>query len=462
MFTNPKVASIWRVVRVVKTTMGLTMGLYIFTYGALYYDKFGGAADSKNALLLTAILYMIVQGATVLLEVPTGAIGDAIGRVNTVLWSMSFRLFFFIGLAFLTLFSNVAIAFTIGVVASILFAFSYTFFSGTFTAWVVDSLREADPDIGYEHILSRGYTYEFTTQIIGAIIAIGSYHYGVVHLSFLLGVLICLACIIFCRGEMKEVKNLQFIDYKGINAVDIGRRMAEIIVVGARVCRRTSAVLWLILIWASFLFLINVVDYLWPVYLREGFKISNQTAYWMVTAVIVLLMETAGSHSLTWLTSRWGRRNHQKTHNNTLRRWMAASTLFSAMAIIALGYVTWRNGSFSIMIFAIAVLGIEFSYGFVAPCYETLINNYIPEDHAQERATIMSLGSMVRSVFAIFLIIFAAGKSGATTTVGWIIPATLLLVITLVGSQLIKRYQKAKEIEEPVVPQGFIEYTEAE
>ncbi|MBI4237462.1 MAG: hypothetical protein HY696_03460 [Deltaproteobacteria bacterium] len=89
-----------------------------------------------------------------LLEVPTGAIGDAIGRKRTVLWSLLCRTGFFLCLAITTVAPNIVAAFCIAMLANIAFAFCYTFFSGAFTAWCVDSLRQKAPEIGYEHILS--------------------------------------------------------------------------------------------------------------------------------------------------------------------------------------------------------------------------------------------------------------------------------------------------------------------
>lgn len=441
MFDQPAIKKIWNVVRVVKITMGFTFGLYLFTYGPYFYEKFGGNASAQSAILLTSIILALRQGLVALLEVPTGAVGDTIGRVNTVIWSLTCRMFFFLGLSLLAIFVSIPIAFTVAVIASIAFAFAYTFYSGTFTAWCVDSIREADSDIGYEHILSRGYTYEFTFQIFGAIIGIVCYHFGLIYIAFLLAALICLAAATFCRGEMEEVKSIQFLDRKKITASDVISRMGEIIAVGLKICRQSKAITWLIIIFASYMFLLNIVDYLWPVHLKASITGPSQTPYWIGMAVFVLFMNIAGSYSIALMSKHWKRKNGSKTHNKTLRRWFICTCLLSALPIIALGLITLKGVNVFVFFLA-AVLAVEYSYGLIAPCYETLMNNYIPEENSGERATIMSWGSVVKSLIILVFAIPAGGGSGAGTMIGWMVPGFILLASAILGNFYIKRHEQ--------------------
>ena len=446
MINQPSIRTIWNVVRVVKITMGLTFGLYLFTYGPYFYDKFGGDGSFRTAILLTSILLAVRQGLIALLEVPTGAVGDAVGRVNTVILSLTFRLLFFVGLAALALFNALPVTITIAVAVSIFFSLAYTFYSGTFTAWCVDSVRERAPDIGYEQILARGYTYEFVSQIFGAIIGIACYHFELSYLAFLLAAFVCLTCVVYCRGAMDEVKSIKFLNRNVLNISETAGRMREIISVGMRTCRRSTLIFWLILCFASYMFLVNVVDYLWPVYLTTTLSGNMQTPCWMGMAILIFVMCMAGSHTLTLLSARWKRRNGPETYNAALRRWFICGCFLSALPIVITGLLT-KYGVNAFYGFIFAVLAVSYCYGLLAPCYEILLNKYIPDENSGERATIMSWGSMVKGLLVLALAIPAGGRSGAATIIGWVIPGLLLLFASIITNYYLKRGE-AKYLEE--------------
>lgn len=450
---SPEVRQIWRVAKVVQSVMGFTMGLYLFIHGPLFYEKLALVGEPKLAMTLTALLLGILSVLIAFLEVPTGAIGDAIGRKWTVVSSLFCRMFFFVFLTFIPLVSSVNLIISFGVLAHLAMAFAYTFYSGTFTAWCVDSLREKAPNIGYEHLLSRAYTYNFLAQIFGGVISVLFYVWHVPYVGFLLGAISCAGCIAFCLGDMEEVKNLKFLEYKKVSFSIITKRVGEILGVGSQVFRQSSVILSLVLVFACYMFVVNIVDYLWPVYLRSRIPADLQTPYWIGLVVAILLVSAAGSHALTLWTRRWQKNNNTKTHNVVLRRWLIGTCLFASLPVLLLSYLTGQ-GLDNFWFFALAVLMVEFAYGVIAPCYETLINNYIPDNHAQERATIMSFGSLVRGLLIMFLVIPAGGASGGKTTVGWALPAFLLLAAALVGNFVLKRAQrKIPEVAEPLSTQ---------
>jgi len=426
---------------VVQGVMGFTMGLYVFTYGPLFYEKFSEVSNPKLGMTLTTLWFAIMTALITFLEVPTGAIGDAIGRKWTVVWSFVCRMMFFILMAFVSFSGSVSIALTLGVLSAVFFAFAYTFFSGTFTAWCVDSLREKAPDIGYEHLLSRAYTCNFLAQIIGGILGVLFYVWHIPYVGFLIGAASCMACVAFCLGDMDEVKNLQFVEYRKVSVAVVTKRVGEILGVGFQVFSKSSVILSLTLIFASYMFVLNIVDYLWPVYLRIRVPTDMQTSSWLGLVVSTLLVSLLGSHILTIWTRRWHKKNGARTHNATLRRWFVATSLFAAIPILTLSWLTAR-GLDTFWFFALAILPVEYAYGVIAPCYETLVNNYIPEEHSQQRATIMSFGSLLRSLLVMLLAIPAGGASGAKTTIGWAIPAFLLLASAVIGNFVLKKAQK--------------------
>lgn len=437
---SSEVRQIWRVVKVVQMTMGFTMGLYIFTFGPYLYESFGGKFDAKNAMLLTTIWLAVQCGCIAVLEIPTGAIGDVLGRKKTVLWSLICRMFFFVFMALVTISNIIPLAFSLALFAAVSFSFAYTFYSGSFTAWVVDSLRKSAPDLGYEHILSRGFTYNFLTQIFGAMIGIACYINGFAYVSFLLGALACIPCLTVCAAEMKE-DYAEFLSTKKVTLSAMTRRMGEIIGLGFQTFRGTPMILWLTLVFASFLFLVNIVDYLWPVHLQANVSLELQNFYWIAIAIGILIFSAIGSHSLTWLSKIWHKKgNGFKTHNTTLRRWLTMTCLLCGFSVLLLGWFTFKSlSNYQFPLFIFVVLLVEFAYGLVHPCYETLVNNYIPDASSDERATILSFGSMARSLLAILLTVPSGGRSAETTTIGWMIPACLLVVFTLIARYAMKK-----------------------
>lgn len=451
---SPEVRQIWKVAKVVQGVMGFTMGLFIFTNGPLFYEKLTQASNPKLGMMLTTFLYGLLYGLMALLEVPTGAIGDAIGRKWTIVWSFFCRMLFFIFLAFIPFSNSVTLIMILATLAHIAFGFAYTFYSGTFTAWCVDSLREKGPDIGYEHLLSRAYTYNFVAQIGGGICGVLLYLWHVNYVSSLFGAVISAFCIAFCLGEMEEVKSLEFLERKRVSLAVITRRIGEILGVGFQVFRRSSVILSLTLVFASYMFVVNIVDYLWPVYLRTRIPVTIQAYYWIGLVVATQLVSAVGSHALTLWTHRWHKNNQAKTHNVLLRRWLIGACLFSSLPVLVLSWLTSR-GMDTFWYFISAVLPVEFAYGVIAPCYETLVNNYIPDSHSQERATILSFGSLIRSLLVMFLAIPAGGSSGEKTTVGWAIPAFLLLAMVIIGNTVLKRAQRKipEVVEVKVTPQ---------
>jgi len=448
---SPEVRQIWRVAKVVQGVMGFTMGLYMYTYGPLFYEKLTQASNPKLGMTLATLWFGIHLALIAFLEVPTGAIGDAIGRKWTVVWSFVCKMLFFVLFTFIPFLNSISMILTFGILANIAFGFAYTFFSGTFTAWCVDSLREKAPDIGYEHLLSRAYTYNFIAQIFGGVIGVTLYLRHISYVGFLLAAVICVYCVAFCLGEMEEVKNLKFLEHKQVSLSVITKRIGEILGVGFQVFRQSPVILTLVLVFASYMFVLNIVDYLWPVYLTTRIPENVRTVCWIGLVVATLLVSMLGSHTLTVWTRRWHKKNNAKTHNVVLRRWFIGTCLFSALPILVLSWLT-SHGLDAFWYFVFAVLAVEFAYGVIAPCSETLINNYIPENHSQERATIMSYGSMIRSVLVMLLAIPSGGSSGEKTTVGWAIPAFLLLATTVVGHFILKKAQtKMPEASKEVV-----------
>jgi MFS family permease len=435
------VMPIWRVVKVVQIAWGFSLGLYIFTYGPYLYENFGGSSGYEGAMLLTTVWFATGLALEALLEVPTGAIGDAIGRKHTVIWSMICRGCFFIFLSLASVTTSISLSFTLAMLANIAFAFAYTFFSGTFTAWCVDSLRQRAPEIGYEHILARGYTYSFIARLIGGVLGVLCYTHDIAYAAFLLGAFVCIPCVTVCAAEMDETYAPQLRTHR-VQLSDITRRIGEIIGVGFHIFRNSKPILFLTLLFASYMFLMNIVDYLWPVSLRANIAMEKQNIYWIGLVIIFLAASALGSRAVGLLGKKWsGKTGLLKTHNSTLRMWLVGSCFSCGIPVVLLGWYM-SNGHVQFPLFVTSIILIQIAYGMVLPCYETLVNNYIPEENSQERATILSFGSLTRSVFVVLLGIPAGGTSAKTTTVGWMLPAAMLVIMAVVTSLVLRKHEK--------------------
>lgn len=437
---TPDVRHIWRVALVVQAVEGLTLGLEYFIWGPLFYEKLSEVTDPATGMMFTAMLIGLTDLASAFLEVPTGAIGDVLGRKWSVVCSYLSRIIFFALLAMIPFCHSMSLVFILGIGSAIAYAFSHTFFSGSFTAWCVDSLRERAPDLGYEHLLARTQTVRSLARLLGGLISIVLFIEHLAYVSFALGLVVSFACAAYCLGEMSTEQTLQFFDRKQVSFATITRRMGAIVGVGFTMFRRSPAVLSLVAIFASFMVLLNLVSYLWPIYLRSQVAFAQQTMYWLGVVVMMSLANATGSHGLTLWTRKWHKQFQAKTHNRVLRHFLVGACVISAGAILSLSWAT-ASGEQTFLWLVLALVALQVAFGVVSPCFETLVNNYIPDTHAGERATILSLASLLRHVLVMLLVIPTGGSSGATTAIGWAIPAGLLVVTTVVGNVFLRRAQ---------------------
>ena len=140
-------------------------------------------------------------------------------------------------------------------------------------------------------------------------------------------------------------------------------------------------------------------------------------------------------------TRRWHGKEKARAHNHGLRQVFVASCLVAAIPVLFLSFMTAR-GLDTFWLLVLAILPVQLAYGVIQPVFSTLINNYIPDTHAGERATVMSLASLVTGLLVVVIAIPTGGPSGEKSPIGWAIPAVILLVVTLVGNHFLKKAEK--------------------
>ena len=449
----PELRKLWWVALVIQVAWGFTEGIYLYIYGPYFYEKFGGSISPSQAILLTTILLGLRQGLVALMELPTGALADSIGRVHVVILSWIARVLFFISLAAIWLTHTISFAFTFGVLASVAFALSYTLFNGAFSAWCMDKLREIDSPVNYTWLASRFMSYRSFSAIFGTLLGVGCYLAGLPFLGFSIAAIISFSCMGFCMSKLEESRNIEFVKWEKGQLTKVMRRIGEVIGRGTQTALKTPVLLWIIMTYGAYMFLVNIVCYLWPIYLQSkgGEKFG---LVWLIVAGLTWVVMFLGSRGLACLNDRWSKSGGTSAHIIAIRRIFVGFALFSALFILGLGWETLYQ-PIGVFFFPGAVLFVLLSFGVISPCFETLVNHYIPPADAPERATILSAGSMLRSFLILLLAIPSGGSSGEKSPIGWAIPATLLLVSTLVANFYMRQTHKKQET--PEMERGIYE-----
>lgn len=438
------VRPIWRTIQIVRVGRGLDSGLRIFILGPFFYDIFKNSAGDNRAMFYTSLVWAIYSGLIALFEIPTGALADVLGRARVITLHYLLNLIYTVGLISLIFSNNLVVILIISVCVFAIRAISFSLFNGSYSAWVVDSINEASPGFGYERLLARGHAYFWWSQMVGGVLGITMYLMGIPYMAFVLAAMLNLSCATYCIAEMREPHSLSFVNFKTLWGSAI-RRLTDKTLLGIQICKKVPAIWWLLCIYAVYEFLLGVVGYLWPVTMAEQFGRAKWSAEWYLMVLMVPALAAAGSHILAW----WGDHAHKETGkkmtNRDLRLWLIGGSVVAALAIMGLGILN-RSGVINFPIFVFTILTVELTYGLTETCYDTLVHNYIPNHHSQERATVMSIGGMLNSLLLLVLLVPSSGKAGESSPVGWILPAAILLLVAIVSGFFLRKHESSQQI----------------
>ncbi|MBI2342785.1 MAG: MFS transporter [Deltaproteobacteria bacterium] len=431
----PAIHDVWRSARLLKSVYGLACGLMQVTYHVFLYEHFGA---SPTALKMTVGIYMLMSLATVFLEIPTGALGDYLGRKKAIVLCFALEALVYFLRAWIYFIPAFGLSLFIAATAALLKAVSYSFYTGSITAWIVDSVNERGIDGGHGPILARVASASLAAKIIGAGIGVWCYLSGVVFIAFGLGSLAALLCAIYCGATMPETQSLQF--HHGNPFVREARqRVREIMVVGWRVCIQHPPVRYMTVMFVGFMMIVHLVEILWPIALRSNFGIGQMTLYWYLITFGGMGAAYGGARLLLRILA--GARMHPFTLGSPLRlwHWFGGICVVMSVSILVLGAFK-LSGRLTPMIFLVAFVGFNVAFGFLMPAYETLLNVAVPTINARERATINSIGPMLVDVAIVIFALPSSGWSGETTVVGWMLPASFLLILTCIVHVALCRY----------------------
>lgn len=417
------------VASIVRVMWGVGLGSTLFTFTPYAYGLLGG---DEHALTLSVVVFAFLQLCILSLEVPTGALGDHLGRRKTVILACGIYALCFLVYMALALSSNVTVVFGIALFSAFCYAVCYTLLSGSLVAWIVDSLRERQVAEGPNAIMARAHAHGYLGILVGTLVSVPCYLYDAMMISFLFGFISCAVGTFLCRRLMKESASLTF--HTGPFTFQKSfQRMKEIMVMGSRITLRTPALLYIMLPFALVMFLVHTVNLLWPIAMRDNFGMRDMSRSWFLLVALVTLSMYYGS--------KISSRIKAGIDNSSLWAFFNMLILLMAVPVVILA-VASRVTSLSLAVFGFVIVVSQFAFAALRPIYETLVNIYIPVEHSQERATIMSLGSMMAGVITAALILFSKGPNGEATTTGWLLPSGLLIVVITVINLLMRKYQR--------------------
>lgn len=434
---DDKIRAIRQGARVVQATTGFTLGLYLFIYGLYFYEKFGGNENPKVMLWL-AIVFMVSKAVTFLCDIPTGAIADWLGRRRTIIAAFAFQAIYFLSLAAIWFIDSPAFAFGIATFGYGVFGIGYALLSGAFVAWVVDSVRAQQMPEGHGVILADSYQFYFVAQLLGTVIGLALYTLHLAFFAFVMGFIACTLCVVYATLVMEETEGMRFYDRRLSWSVILSSGTTKIRD-GFRVMRRNPAVFCLALTNACFMFQVFVVTYLWPVVLKSQFGFGKLSRWWYLIAIATVITSYLGTKTLQTQFAAHKLRG-LSAPNRAIFRWFFVGCLAAAVPIMLFAV---REGPLQTFAFPLLICGVIATYGgygFLRPCYETLVNNYLGVENAYERATALSIGSSFSSLLAIIFMI-PSGRGIDTGGSGWIIPSCLLIGSAITTLIVIKRYE---------------------
>jgi MFS family permease len=454
-------------------TMGLTLGLYVYTYGALIFKRVAAAAGGNDVSLLgflplqwTAGIFALGILLETALQVPTGALADGLGRKAAVVGSLLFRSLYFLSLLGLLYFDSAAGVIGCAVTAVSLFAVHYTLQSGSFEAWVTDSFYEQvrarvgrpkldsaekeAADSVLARLFTRSETCYWALMLIGTFLGVYLYEQEEVpEVAFLAGAALSLFCAGACGLYMRENRAFAFArvgDLWSATRSTALARMRRMRRGGFRAFRQDPRLWAVFASVAAFTALVYLVDYVVVLFAEKRFPDFFRNN-WM-TFVAVYTLTSLGA-------------------NFVLERWLQARD--RANRPLGFGLLVWLNAGlnvlFAVPIFAACWLlaGPDTSAGpgvflalmaahklFEAPGRSTgkALQNVLIPPQTEERSTILSWGALFSNVVVAVLVFAGAGQKADDLT-SWLWPALAVVVANVVMLGVLLRPRSSPEVPTP-------------
>lgn len=381
-------------------------------------------------LFEVSIIHLALYGSIFLFEIPTGIISDVFSRKMSFVCS-----------CFLTSIGMLVFAFAntleYFVIAAIIYGIGVTLESGSFEAWLIDSLdhklyKDSDSVLIKESLITR--TFAIFGIIFGAFLASNN-----AMLPWILGSIIVLIvgilAIIFMKEKYFEEKNNSTKENIALTKKTISRSIK---------CVKTNKAirLLMVLVFIQSFVLAVIVQWqpLFKQYLQNESSLGFVGAGFFIAAglgaimcLIIIPRENNSSRSILLLSESLKNvinKIAKKTDDNLYSKLQnKKNILIISQIIIGLGiFCSGASNIFPIVL--IAFLFYNFAEGIFNPISRIYLNENISRE---ERATLISFVSMISHIgLSIGLIFSGIIAQQLSISTAWMISGGLLVTSTLV------------------------------
>ncbi len=398
-----------------------------------------------------ALLFSIGILLETLLEIPTGVLADSLGRKFAAITCLVFRAFYFVALLMMWWSGeddNPHLVIGWRLAAEVLFAISFTFFSGSFLAWVKDSLDAAGAGYRLTEYLARSKVWQWAFTLVGGAAGLYLWLEDLVPWAYGLGFVISGISALVLYHIMDENRQFDFMKLTDLFTASSKEAWQEVYrtwVVGGRSLIRAPQLLSVFATAAAATSLVYLVDYMWPLFTRSYFAAElgqDFSKEWIILLFVVVLAAIGGSYAFSkWLRFYEKKKGALKTESLALI--CATTYLLHALPILVVVAVSTANASrLTLPLFMLIILIHKIAEGAMWAPSGSLRNYLIPEN-TKERSTILSLGAMLKNLAIVFLVFFGVGKQADSLT-SWLYPAGAVVITVPVMLLLIFLYKPAK------------------
>lgn len=347
-------------------------------------------------LLQVNLVNFVFMISVFVLEVPTGAFADFLGRRKSVLIAV---IFLILGCFFYPIFRN----FGMFIVAEILIAFYAAFSSGAFDAWMVDTAKKQGFEGKVDFVFSQANIISKAAMILGGLIGayLASYEIG---LPFYVGGIIGILAFLFFLFFMEDSYVAKSFSLKQ-NILKI----KNIAVDSINYSLKHKVIFWLMFGAFLSLFLYQPLNMYWGP--RFNTMAGNQIwlTGWMWAIMSGFMM--AGAYLVRF--------SLKKGKNYTFLMILVSLGIFIPIIISA-------KTNFLFIAFP-AFLIYELARGIDKPVQQAYVNKYA---EPEKRATIISFQSMISSLgAAIGLVFFGWIAKHTSIEISWMFSAVFALIL---------------------------------
>lgn len=413
-------------VATIQLLWGLSFGFYIFTYGYWLFQSYKNITHSNaDAMTFLFILMIIRQAGLILFEVPTGVITDNLGRSLMIKVAFAFKLIFQLGLFIIIFIASKYSIIVVGVILSISFSIASSSFNGSLSRYVYDHYGEATDE--YKATVAKGHQRFFIGELLAGLISVILLYYNMQFAPYLFGVVCCCIGLIYAIRILKDAPQIK----KSIKWVE-KLKIAKI------VFSKLPANATLILLFGVFMFLLNLIELQWMVHLfgKEYSQISISVPILLGLILCFCIPRLVASSIARIVIARL------QDSIGSARNCVIATTVLSSICIFSLGSINYLSGEVNIYFFTLTIIVVVFTHGFSAPLIEILQNYYFPKKLFESRATMLSLGSMFRSILVVLFACFLKSDLPEKIPSSWIIPSIVLFIISIITNFILINQDK--------------------